>query len=800
MASYSQGGGFYAASMRIQDHGAADQAGLANGGKGRHAHTTRFPSDAQSSSRNGFKRSKRPGGAAPRNTRSGPRVGAFVFIVLCIVSITIIGGDHIFLIMRNHTGGHGSFRSLGFLENQDGSTFLSFWNQRTDRMPSKKAATNWADEVNHENDEYDKKKKALQFGEAFVQEEELVDRDSRYWDKDDRVRDRDLDYEDESFNTADANDDSRELNHRETLFRNEWARNTNARKNDDVDDAGVARRSALPNQNSDLESRTKQLASWKRPANGSVGLYNEGGRKELRIYEEQLEAALKQELDSLKAKGGSDLDDEYELTDHDGNIYRHNESNDESGEVNANTNQSNVTEADSIEDSFLEDGDDEYTEDAESATLPEDTDHVKEVEGLSDDSIAAKKTDESMKPKATFKALNGVHTLDGNNKKSQSELQQLSRKSKRRRRTGSPCEINFLETTQGLEEPETDVGFQKFSLKYVDVEYPQGIAGWVPRFAGHQTLAQRNQSFKAEDQTLHCGFVKSTNPPTTSGFDLAEDDVRYLHTCRIAVSSCIFGSSDNVRSPRNRRLTGSFKKDVCFVMFVDQSTLDLMKWEGQQLDEKGFLGPWRVVLVKNLPYIDARRVGKIPKFLTHRLFPAARYSIWLDSKLRLQIDPVLILEYFLWRGGYEYAISNHYDRHCVWEEVQQNKKLNKYNPAAIDEQFAFYKADGLTRFNASNPKKLLPSNVPEGSFIVRAHTPMSNLFSCLWFNEVDRFTSRDQLSFAQTYMKFVRSNLDKHFYFNMFKDCERKSITKLFRHRKSNPGSLDSRERKEVKV
>lgn len=88
----------------------------------------------------------------------------------------------------------------------------------------------------------------------------------------------------------------------------------------------------------------------------------------------------------------------------------------------------------------------------------------------------------------------------------------------------------------------------------------------------------------------------------------------------------------------------------------------------------------------------------------------SRYSIWLDSKLRLQLDPLLILEYFLWRKGHEYAISNHYDRHCVWEEVMQNKKLNKYNHTIIDQQFLFYQADGLTRFNSSDPNKLLPSS------------------------------------------------------------------------------------------
>lgn len=68
--------------------------------------------------------------------------------------------------------------------------------------------------------------------------------------------------------------------------------------------------------------------------------------------------------------------------------------------------------------------------------------------------------------------------------------------------------------------------------------------------------------------------------------------------------------------------------------------------------------------------------------------------------------------------------------------------------------------------------KLVPhliADVPEGSFIVRAHTPMSNLFSCLWFNEVDRFTSRDQLSFGQTFLKLRRLNPQKPFLLNMFK-------------------------------
>ncbi|KAJ6898886.1 hypothetical protein NC652_025407 [Populus alba x Populus x berolinensis] len=347
-----------------------------------------------------------------------------------------------------------------------------------------------------------------------------------------------------------------------------------------------------------------------------------------------------------------------------------------------------------------------------------------------------------------------------------------------------PCEIGFTETVDYLIEPKDSGNFTQFSLQYVAVEEkPLGVNSFESRFGGHQKLEEREKSFYAHDQTLHCGFVKGPPGFPSTGFDFDEKDMAYMSTCRVAVSSCIFGSSDFLRRPTSKRISDFSKKNVCFVMFVDEQTLSKLALDGHVLDNRGFVGLWRVVVVRNLPYKDMRRTGKVPKFLSHRIFPSSRYSIWLDSKMRLNADPLLIIEYFLWRTRSEYAISNHYARHCVWEEVLQNKRLKKYNETAIDEQFNFYKSDGLSKFDPSDPNTPLPSYVPEGSFIVRAHTPMSNLFSCLWFNEVDRFTSRDQLSFAYTYLKLRRLNPNKPFYLNMFKDCERRALAKLFRHR-----------------
>ncbi|CAH9125275.1 unnamed protein product [Cuscuta epithymum] len=353
---------------------------------------------------------------------------------------------------------------------------------------------------------------------------------------------------------------------------------------------------------------------------------------------------------------------------------------------------------------------------------------------------------------------------------------------KPRRQKFFPCGVAFRDSVDYVIDPNDSVNFTNFSLDYIQREDRTSQNGAFDLgFGGHQTLEEREKSFLAINQTIHCGFVKSGEGST--GFDLDENDKRYMNACKVVVSSCIFGSSDFLRRPTSKLMSEYSKKNVCFVMFVDEGTLSKLSAEGNVPDEGGYIGLWKIVTVKNLPYKDMRKTGKVPKFLSHRLFPSSRYSIWLDSKLRLTTDPMLIIDRYLWKTGSEYAISNHYTRHCVWEEVLQNKRLNKYNHTAIDEQFNFYQADGLTKFDRSDPNTPLPSYVPEGSFIVRAHTPMSNLFSCLWFNEVDRFTSRDQLSFAYTFLKLKRTNPDKPFHLHMFKDCERRSLVKLFHHR-----------------
>ncbi|KAL3830276.1 hypothetical protein ACJIZ3_019078 [Penstemon smallii] len=596
----------------------------------------------------------------------------------------------------------------------------------------------------------------LKFGHGSV----AHGRDSRYWDKDDRRRDED--YSEEELER--------------------------------VQDGSVDKFDT-PEKNGDKKSSFDK--SHKVLDHRGDGLYNEAGRNELKMYEAEYEASLKNTGESTDVHGKTnqqsrDTDESRHRTLDDADDY---------------------DDGIDLQDDQMEEYDDVGHDDKDNSGASEPhkigirkSSHVhhasnkkqqivEEADKTSNDLYREESLSESQYAEINANSGHANFAEGQHVRKLMPVRHSRSKKKPKRRKFSGSCDMKISNSTALLVEPLENRKFARFSLQYTESEEkPNEDEKWEPRFAGHQSLREREESFIARDQKINCGFVKGPKGSSSTGFDLAEDDAKYIGSCHIAVMSCIFGNSDRLRSPIGKTVSRSSRKNVCFVMFVDEITLQTLSSEGQMPDMMGFVGFWKIVVVKNLPYPDMRRVGKIPKFLPHRLFPSARYSIWLDSKLRLQLDPMLILEYFLWRKGYEYAISNHYDRHCLWEEVAQNKKLNKYNHSVIDEQFAFYQADGMRRFNASDINKLLPSNVPEGSFIVRAHTPMSNLFSCLWFNEVDRFTPRDQLSFAYTYHKLRRTNPEKPFYLNMFKDCERRKIAKLYHHRSEERRNIPQNE------
>ncbi|KAF8406383.1 hypothetical protein HHK36_008470 [Tetracentron sinense] len=291
-------------------------------------------------------------------------------------------------------------------------------------------------------------------------------------------------------------------------------------------------------------------------------------------------------------------------------------------------------------------------------------------------------------------------------------------------------------------------------------------------FTGNQTIHEREQSYKVnETAVVHCGFYNENG-----GFKIAVEDNNYLQTCKVVVSTCAFGGGDDLYQPIG--MSEASLRKVCYVAFWDEITRTTQEVEGHRIEDH-MIGKWRIVVVRDLPFTDQRLNGKIPKMLGHRLFPQARYSIWVDSKSQFRRDPLGVLEALLWRTNSVLAISEHGARSSVYDEGKAVVKKNKATPEEVEVQLTQYRHDGFPDDKRFNGKKALA----EASVIVREHTPLTNLLMCLWFNEVVRFTSRDQLSFPYVLRQLkVLKNI------NMFPVCTRKDLVNSMGHkRKAKP-------------
>ncbi|KAL4341866.1 hypothetical protein GQ457_08G006930 [Hibiscus cannabinus] len=344
-----------------------------------------------------------------------------------------------------------------------------------------------------------------------------------------------------------------------------------------------------------------------------------------------------------------------------------------------------------------------------------------------------------------------------------------------------PCPVCYLPVDQAIASMPPSFPSESPVLQNLTYVHDENPIKTEPHggsdFGGYPSLKQRNDSFDIkESMTVHCGFVKGSKPGHQTGFDFDERDLEELQQFHeIIVASAIFGNYDVIQQPMN--ISEEAMQNVPFYMFIDEETEAYMKNRSMLNDSKR-VGLWRIFVIHNVPYSDARRNGKVPKLLLHRIFPNVRYSIWIDGKLQLVVDPYQILERFLWRHNANFAISRHYRRFDVFVEAEANKAAGKYDNSSIDAQVDFYKEEGLTPY--SEAKLPITSDVPEGCVLIKEHIPITNLFTCLWFNEVDRFTSRDQLSFGMVRDK-IMAKVDWHI--NMFLDCERRNFVIQAYHR-----------------
>ncbi|KAK0577961.1 hypothetical protein LWI29_002970 [Acer saccharum] len=267
-----------------------------------------------------------------------------------------------------------------------------------------------------------------------------------------------------------------------------------------------------------------------------------------------------------------------------------------------------------------------------------------------------------------------------------------------------------------------------------------------------------------------CGFFKEF-PITTS------DRIAMENCSGVVVVSAIFNNHDKIRQPRGL----GFKTlgTVCFFMFVDEATLkglDYHQLISTKSDEYR-IGAWRIVKVSsNELYKNPAMNGVIPKYLVHRLFPNSKFSIWIDAKLQLTADPLLLIHSLVVSENVDMAISRHPFFIHTMEEAMATARWKKWwDVGSLQTQMETYCENGLQPWTSN--KLPYPSDVPDSALIIRKHGLRSNLFSCLVFNELEAFNPRDQLAFA-----YVRDGMSPKLKLNMFDVEVFEQVAMEYRH------------------
>jgi hypothetical protein len=100
---------------------------------------------------------------------------------------------------------------------------------------------------------------------------------------------------------------------------------------------------------------------------------------------------------------------------------------------------------------------------------------------------------------------------------------------------------------------------------------------------------------------------------------------------------------------------------------------------------------------------------------------------------------------YLVKEGSMFAIPKHPDRICVYEEASAVKRMNKDLSHVVDSQMARYRKQGY-------PKNW---GLVQSGLIIRKNTEDVSYFCNLWWEEIQRGSKRDQLSFNYVLWRYT---------------------------------------------
>ena len=161
---------------------------------------------------------------------------------------------------------------------------------------------------------------------------------------------------------------------------------------------------------------------------------------------------------------------------------------------------------------------------------------------------------------------------------------------------------------------------------------------------------------------------------------------------------------------------------------------------------------WQIRLVENPEGMSDSRFSRSFFALGHRYLGEYDITISTGAQMQPTCDLDIFLEKFL-PGEEDMAMPRHPCRTCIYQEAEKCKSSKKDDPKIIDKQMDFYRKEGMPENEG-----LIATGI-----VIRKNRGNIAAHGELWWEQIKRWSFRDQLSFNYILWKY---NLVKIHYFS----------------------------------
>jgi len=136
----------------------------------------------------------------------------------------------------------------------------------------------------------------------------------------------------------------------------------------------------------------------------------------------------------------------------------------------------------------------------------------------------------------------------------------------------------------------------------------------------------------------------------------------------------------------------------------------------------------------NIDQFQNRRNSKLYKILSSWIFNQYEYIVWLDATQHLKFNPQELIDK---HDEFDYLLFKHGERNCLYDELNTVNLLHLDNSDVLNQQYEYYKYQGM------------PYNygLYEMGFHIKKVNKNTMNLDLMWFEQVNKFSSRDQCSF-----------------------------------------------------